>query len=112
MDSVTKKDIDKIIGKILKEYRIKSNLTQEDLAEKLGISFKYISRIENGNNGVKTETLINYMRILSISPNILFKQFLEDTDIKKDLEISEKISALSESKKEFLINVIEKLNDL
>lgn len=112
MDSVTKKDIDKIIGKILKEYRIKSNLTQEDLAEKLGISFKYISRIENGNNGVKTETLINYMRILSISPNILFKQFLEDTDIKKDLEISEKINALSESKKEFLINVIEKLNDL
>ena len=54
MDSITKLDIDKHFGKILRSYRKKAKITQEELAEKLGISLKYISRIENGNNGVKT----------------------------------------------------------
>ena len=54
MSSISKSDIDKNIGKILRDFRIKNNLTQEQLSEKLGISLKYISRIENGNNGVKT----------------------------------------------------------
>ncbi len=54
MSSISKSDIDKNIGKILRDFRIKNKLTQEQLSEKLGISLKYISRIENGNNGVKT----------------------------------------------------------
>ena len=48
MDSISKSDIDKIFGKILRKFRKKSGLTQEQLAEQLGISLKYISRIENG----------------------------------------------------------------
>ena len=61
MNSVSKSDIDKNFGKILREFRIKNSLTQEQLSEELGISLKYISRIENGNNGIKTQTLM--MRI-------------------------------------------------
>ena len=61
MNSVLKSDIDKNFGKILRDFRIKNKLTQEQLSEKLGISLKYISRIENGNGGVKVETLINYI---------------------------------------------------
>ena len=43
MDSISKSDIDKIFGKILRKFRKKSGLTQEQLAEQLGISLKYIS---------------------------------------------------------------------
>lgn len=42
MDSISKSDIDKIFGKILRKFRKKSGLTQEQLAEQLGISLKYI----------------------------------------------------------------------
>ena len=45
MSSVIKADIDKNFGKILRDFRIKNKLTQEQLSEKLGISLKYISRI-------------------------------------------------------------------
>ena len=72
MKSDKKNNIDKILGEIFKEYRIKNKLTQENIAEKLGISVKYISRIENGTGGVKVETLVNYINILSISPNVIF----------------------------------------
>ena len=61
MDSITKSDIDKHFGKVLRNYRKKAKITQEYLAEQLGISLKYISRIENGNNGVKTQNLIQYI---------------------------------------------------
>ena len=61
MKSLKKLDIDKVLGEVFKEYRVKNKLTQEKIAEKLGISVKYISRIENGTGGVKVETLVNYM---------------------------------------------------
>ena len=38
MDSISKSEIDKNWSNILKSYRVKSNLTQEQLAEKIGIS--------------------------------------------------------------------------
>lgn len=36
MASVSKSEIDKIFGKILRDFRIKNGLTQEQLSEKLG----------------------------------------------------------------------------
>ena len=47
MNSISKSDIDKTFGKILKDFRLKNGFTQDIMAEKLGISLKYISRIEN-----------------------------------------------------------------
>lgn len=112
MDSISKSDIDKIFGKILRKFRKKSGLTQEQLAEQLGISLKYISRIENGNNGIKTQTLIKYMNILKITPNTLYKEFITDSQTKKNIELTEKICSLSEEKKVFITSVIDLLNDM
>ena len=39
-----------MIGELLKAERQKLNLTQKQLAEKSGISFVSINRIENGTN--------------------------------------------------------------
>lgn len=112
MNSVSKSDIDKNFGKILRDFRIKNKLTQEQLSEKLGISLKYISRIENGNNGVKTQTLINYMNILGITPNTIYEPFITNKEIKKNIEISEKLVSLSEDKKEFINSIIDLLKNL
>ena len=112
MSSVSKSDIDKNFGRILRDFRIKNNLTQEQLSEKLGISLKYISRIENGNNGVKTQTLINYMNILGITPNTLYASFISEEGAAKNVEISEKMNSLSNEKKEFISSIIDLLKEL
>lgn len=112
MDSVSKSDIDKIFGKILRKFRVKSGLTQEQLSEQLGISLKYISRIENGNNGIKTQTLIKYMNILGIPPNTLYLDFLTNEEIRKNILLSEKINSLSDEKKEFISSIIDLLNNM
>lgn len=112
MNSVSKSDIDKSFGKILRDFRIKNKLTQEQLSEKLGISLKYISRIENGNNGVKTQTLIHYMNILGITPNTIYASFITNPEAAKNVQISEKISSLSDEKKDFLNSIIDLLKEL
>lgn len=112
MKSDKKTDIDKILGEIFKEYRIKNKLTQEKIAEKLGISVKYISRIENGTGGVKVETLVNYMNILSISPNVIFERLIINDDLRLQMKLSEKASKLSDDKIEFVISVIDLLKNL
>ena len=112
MSSISKSDIDKVFGKILREFRDKSGLTQEQLSEKLGISLKYISRIENGNNGIKTQTLIKYMDILGITPNLLYKNLLTNPEIKNNIEWTEKISSLSNEKKEFISSIIDLLQTI
>lgn len=37
-----------IIGKNIKKYRQRADLTQDKLAEKIGISLRYIQHIESG----------------------------------------------------------------
>lgn len=112
MNSVSKSDIDKNFGKILRDFRVKNNMTQEQLSEKLGISLKYISRIENGNNGVKTQTLINYMNILGITPNTIYASFITNKEAAKNIEISEKLISLTDDKKDFLNSIIDLLINL
>ena len=112
MDSVSKTDIDKIFGKVLRDFRVKAGFTQEQISEKLGISLKYISRIENGYNGIKTQTLIKYMNILGITPNTLYKEFITNTKIQKNIELSEKINSLSDEQKQFISSVIDLLKNV
>lgn len=110
MKSTKKLDIDKILGEIFKEYRVKNKLTQEKIAEKLGISVKYISRIENGTGGVKVETLVNYMNILCISPNVLFEKLITNENLKSHIELSKKVNNLSDDKIYLISSIIDLLN--
>ncbi|HOW24649.1 MAG TPA: helix-turn-helix transcriptional regulator [Bacteroidales bacterium] len=46
-----------IIGEMIKEARKQANLTQDDLAGKIGTKKSYISRIENGKIDIQISTL-------------------------------------------------------
>lgn len=109
MNSISKLEIDKVFRRTLKRYRVENHLTQEQLSEKLNISLKYISRIENGNGGIKTQTLIRYMDTLGITPNLLYQDFITNPSLKKHLELSEKIQRLSPEKINFAIKMIDEL---
>lgn len=46
-----------VISEMLKEARKEANLTQEELANKIGTKKSYISRLENGNCDIQLSTL-------------------------------------------------------
>lgn len=65
-------NIKKNFGKKIKEKRLEHRLTQEQLAEQIGISPKSLSQIELGNNFVSAEKLELICKTLKISPKVLF----------------------------------------
>jgi len=111
MNSVTKSDIDKDFGQTIKKFRVNAGLTQEQLSEKLGISLKYISRLENGYSGIKTQTLIRCMNILGIEPNILFSKFITNKDITDNIQLSVDIASLSEDYKFLASSIVDLLKN-
>ncbi len=52
-----------VIGELLKEERLEANMTQEELAEKIGAKKSYISRIENGKSDIQLSTLFRLFEL-------------------------------------------------
>lgn len=50
------------IGVLIKEARKKQNLTQAQLADKVGTTKNYISRIENNASDIRLSTLMRIIR--------------------------------------------------
>lgn len=65
------------MGSVIKEYRIKRNLTQEQLAELLGISPRQMQRIENGESITKISTLKKFINVLKIENKDIIKMIKE-----------------------------------
>lgn len=64
--------IKKAFGSRLKSLRKSRNLTQEQLAEQIGINIRQLARIEVGESFITADTLYNICKILEISPSLLF----------------------------------------
>lgn len=60
------------IGERIKEARLASNMTQDELAKKIGVSKNAISNYENGVSAPKVELLCAIMKHLEIDANYLY----------------------------------------
>lgn len=56
-----------VIGKRLKEARREKGLTQEQLAEKMGVSIAYLSKVETGKIHINLERLSQICEFLNVS---------------------------------------------
>lgn len=83
----------KLIGLRVRELRRAKNMSQETLAEKVGISSKYISSIERGKENPTLDTLIGLSKSLNVDILELFN-FSHEGKSKKDL-------------KEFILNQVK-----
>ena len=62
-----------VISEMLKEARKEANMTQEQLAEKVGTKKSYISRLENGKCDIQLSTLYRIFEFgLGKRVNLLF----------------------------------------
>ena len=54
------------LGTLIREERLRRNLTQQQLADLTGTGQKTISRIENGNEGATLETVFRLLAVLQL----------------------------------------------
>lgn len=65
-------NIKKLLGAKIKRLRAKNKLTQDQLAEKMGIATRTLCGIENGENFVKAETVEKLCEVFNITSFELF----------------------------------------
>ncbi len=66
-------DLDKdVLGRVIKEARNNKNLTVEEVAEKVNVTPRHIGAIENENKKPSYEVLYSLIRLLDISPDLIF----------------------------------------
>lgn len=68
-DIVTSRDI----GRIIRERRKELGLSQEQLSEKIGVSYQQIQRYENGGSMLNVENVQRVAMALSISVSQFFE---------------------------------------
>ena len=68
----------KNIGKKIKLARAKAKYTQEELAEKLSLSPRYISQLERGIAFGSATTIINVCKALNINSDFLFNDLINN----------------------------------
>ncbi len=112
MENLTNEHINKAFGMTFQKYRLKNNLTQEKLAEELSKSTKTISQLETAKDGTSKKTDIDLMNFLGITPNVLYKDFITNPELKQKIEISEKIDELPNDKIQALYKIVDVLKDL
>jgi len=79
-----------VLAKRIKELRNRNGLSQEELAEKTGLSLRTIQRIENGETEPRGDSLKKIAGIFGVSPNeITDWQIAEDKNVLTMLNLSQ-----------------------
>ena len=68
------------LGKRIREERLRLNLTQEKLAEEVGVSTAYIGQIERGERSLTLDKLIKVVNRLGVTVDFLLADYVVTTD--------------------------------
>lgn len=95
------------IGAYLKELRKEKGLTQEELAEKLGVSGRTISRWETGFNMPDISLLVEIAEFFDVSIPEIIKGERKSENMNEEVkEVAETMSDYAKAEKEQLVKSI------
>ena len=97
----------KAIGRRIQEYRKKSGLTQEELAEKIGLSASYYSAIERGASFPRFDNLIAIINGIGASADQIFVDVIDNTSQTRASKLAEEMEGLPTKEQRRILNVVE-----
>lgn len=77
-----KNNIQIYIGESLKNIRMSLGLTQEEVAESLGLAPRYLSDIERNKTKGSLTTLVKLCNLYKVTPTTVLKDYLNVSDTK------------------------------
>ena len=101
--------LEQSIGKRIKENRKTAGLTQEQLAEKIGISTNYMSAVERGVYSLALDKLVDTMNILHCSADDIFVDVIDESFRKKASILEDRLNDLPGSERRRILEVVDVL---
>lgn len=95
------------IGKNIRQFRIEKKMSQEDLAEKAGLSSNYIGMIERGEKVPSLTTFINILNSLGVSADMILTDVLNTGYTVKNSMLNEKIEKLTPQDRVKIYEIID-----
>ena len=97
------------LGERIKEERLRLNLTQEKLSEKVGISTAYLGQIERGERCITLDKLIPLANYLGVTVDFLLTDYIV-TDEDNSLNIlTQLFRGKTVEEKELAVNMLKLL---
>jgi transcriptional regulator with XRE-family HTH domain len=103
--------IDKHVGNRVRMQRLVLGITQQRLAEGLGITFQQIQKYEKGANRISASRLQAIARILKVSPAFLFGESDAVNDRSGTVSATALIKCLTKSEGATLMRSFARIND-
>lgn len=97
----------KMLGKRIREERLKLNLTQSQLAESIDISDTYIGQIERGERSLTLDTLVRLVNRLGVTIDYLLMDSVAVTDENIINQFRVIIDSRSDKNKQMAIDVLK-----
>jgi transcriptional regulator with XRE-family HTH domain len=96
-----------LLGKRIREERLRLNLTQEKLAEDINISTAYLGQIERGERSVTLEKLIPLANRLGVTVDFLLADYITpDSDVSLN-QLAQLLHDKTDAEKEMAVNVVK-----
>jgi len=102
---------DQRVGKRIQEVRKSRRLTQEELAEAVELSTKYISNVECGYKMPRLNTFVEIANALKCDANRLLFDVLDVTTEQESGLISKKLLTLSTEEQRRILHILEVMID-
>lgn len=97
----------KTLGERIRKLRLDNKLTQEDLAEIIGKSDNFISKIESNNSSISLNTLVSLTKALNTSMDYLLFESIERDKTENDIIIDSILKDFSEVDKDFVVTMLQ-----
>ena len=95
-------------GSMIKDLRIQNGLTQNQVAESLGVTPGYISNVENNRTAMSLRILMYYARLMGCSLDSLVGDLeMEYSETALDRKLYEAILKLDTKTREKLLKTLE-----
>lgn len=96
------------IANIIQKARKQKGLKQSELAEKIGISEKHLSKIETGKNYPALDNFLKIIEVLGLSLKDFGVDSTDETSINK-IKLQKLINTASEKQIDIYLDVLENL---
>ena len=102
----------KLIGKRIKTTRKAKGMTQDILAEKLGVSIGYVSQVERGITKISLDLLGAISSILECDIASFITESATNSSEYMESELLSEIRRLDSKKKKFILEIIKLTNEI
>ena len=92
----------KELGRRVRQQRVICGMTQEELAEKSGISCSFVGHIERGEKKFSIGTLVALCNAMKVSPNYLLQDSVDVDVLNNSVDVGQQNKALFDD----LMNVL------